>query len=108
MTDERILDAIDNPDTYDAVRTLHALLFPEEHDYVYDSIADLYDRRSGKNPMNEEYIKRVDNRRVAAGFKPLNSVGYPEDDEAMTFIKNAVELRDVGALGRILTGLQIK
>lgn len=51
---------------------LHLELFPEEYDYVYDSIADAGDRARGKNPMSQKYIDQVNERRIKMGVKPYD------------------------------------
>ena len=48
----------------------HLELFPEEYDYIYDSIADARDRARGLNPMSQSYIDKVNERRIKLGVKP--------------------------------------
>jgi len=50
---------------------LHSELFPEEYDFIYDSIADKRDRNSGINPMSQEYQDRVNKRRLEMGVAPF-------------------------------------
>lgn len=54
----------------DLARELHSALFPEEHDYVYDSIFEAKCRSRGENPMNAEYIEKTNRRRTLLGFSP--------------------------------------
>ncbi|MCU7985589.1 hypothetical protein [Shewanella sp. SW24] len=54
----------------DHFKELHHTLFPEEYDFIYDSISDAYRRRKGINPMSTEYQEEVDNRRLAMGVEP--------------------------------------
>lgn len=61
---------------HERARPLHVRLFPEEHDYVYDSASDAELRASGKSPMSADYIARTNARRIALGFAP-----YPGDDD---------------------------
>lgn len=56
----------------DLARELHVALFPEEYDYVYDSISEAKARARGENPMNAEYIEKTNNRRVELGFSPYD------------------------------------
>jgi hypothetical protein len=62
-------------------RELHAALFPEEYDHMYDSVSEAKDRRRGKNPMNAEYMEKTKSLRAQLEFTPFN-VGpdaYNED-----------------------------
>lgn len=52
---------------------LHLELFPEEYDFMYDSIADARDRARGKNPMSQSYIDEVNERRINMGVKPYET-----------------------------------
>jgi len=51
---------------------LHLELFPEEYDYIYDSIADAKDRRRGLNPMSQAYIDKTNERRISLGVLPFS------------------------------------
>ncbi|MEZ4694768.1 MAG: hypothetical protein R2837_12455 [Aliarcobacter sp.] len=64
------------------VNELHVKLFPEEFDFQYDSSVDANRRRLGENPMSEDYINRMNEKRVRLGFLPLTQNGYPQDSEA--------------------------
>lgn len=61
------------------VNELHVKLFPEEYDYVYDSGVDANARRLGENPMSEEYVNKMNDKRVKLGFLPLTQDGYAQD-----------------------------
>jgi hypothetical protein len=61
------------------VITLQAKLFPEEHDFVYDSGVEAENRRRGKNPMREEYVTLMNHKRVKLGFEPLSEDGMAID-----------------------------
>lgn len=63
------------------VDELHVKLFPEEFDFICDSNVDANRRRLGENPMSEEYIKQMNEKRVKLGFLPLNENGYAKDSE---------------------------
>ena len=61
------------------VSELQVRLFPEEFDFYYDDGVDAKNRGRGKNPMREEYIKKMDEKRVKLGFQALRQNGYPID-----------------------------
>lgn len=82
--------AVDRRDAHqkaimDLARTLHAEQFPEEGDFFYDSTSEADNRKRGINPMSEEYIKRVDERRIQMGFAPLPPSGLPRSQETMEY-----------------------
>lgn len=53
--------------------------FPEEYDFVYDSILESKERRQGKNPMHRDYNEIVNRRRLELGVSPLGKNGKPTD-----------------------------
>lgn len=57
------------------VRELQTELFPEESDWIYDTSLDKYQREIGINPMKEEYIVKVNEKRAKWGLKPLTDNG---------------------------------
>lgn len=59
------------------VHKLHTLIFPEEYDFMYDSIEEAEDRKKGNNPMRETYIKRINEKRKRLGVLSLNNDGMP-------------------------------
>lgn len=63
------------------VYELHTLIFPEEYDFMNDSSSEAQERRRGKNPMSDEYIKRINTKREKLGLLPLNENGLPADRE---------------------------
>ena len=63
-------------------REIHSEWFPEEYDYMMDSISDAKDRRRGINPMSEEYTQEVNARRQELGVSPLGADGLPVSDES--------------------------
>jgi len=70
---------------------LHVELFREEHDFVYDSGVDASERKKGNNPMSQEYIKTMDDKRVALGFNPLGKSGYPlECDDTLRYCEKLI------------------
>ena len=64
------------------LRRMENELFSEETDYMYDSNADLNDRRNGKNPMSKEYTDKVNEKRKWLGLKELNESGLVSDPGA--------------------------
>jgi len=77
---------------------LHGRFFPEEYDFMSDSISDAKDRKKDINPMSEEYIKKMDNKRQALGFRPILSSGHAVENETLEFclkiVKSGFELAD--------------
>ena len=71
-------------------KKLKAILFDEEWDMVCDSISESDDRKRGINPMNEEYIERVRQKREAFGVTNLNSAGLSVDDSATKFCEEVI------------------
>lgn len=61
------------------VYELHDKLFSEEFDFMYDDRCALNRRNNGENPMNEDYIKKVNAKREKLGFLPLSQNGYSQD-----------------------------
>jgi len=64
------------------VRELHFTKFPEEYDFMMDSIEDSKKRKKGINPMSEEYIQDVNNKRLKLGLDVLGLNGMPMDNKS--------------------------
>lgn len=60
---------------------LHSILFSEEYDLMYDSIAEAKKRKYGISPMNESYVKKISQKRNLMGVTPLNSSGCATSNE---------------------------
>lgn len=60
-------------------RLIHGSIFPEEYDFMGDSISEAKDRRRGINPMSEEYTNKVNERRRQLGVSPLGKDGQAKD-----------------------------
>ena len=58
---------------------LHVKLFPEEFDFMLDSNSDAHRRAQGINPMSEEYINEMNEKRIKLGFLHLTQNGYAQD-----------------------------
>lgn len=69
----------------DNFKELHHTLFPEEYDFIYDSISDERLRRKGINPMSIEYQEEVNNRRLSMGVEPYR---VPKPRKLPPFEKN--------------------
>ena len=61
----------------DQARALHQQLFPEDYDFMYDDSWDAKLRSQGINPMSEEYIQEVNERRLALGVEPFSGPSVP-------------------------------
>ncbi|MBG22742.1 MAG: hypothetical protein CMF22_04695 [Idiomarinaceae bacterium] len=70
---------------------MHGSIFPEEYDYIYDSISDAKDRRRGINPMSEEYTSKVNERRRKLGISPLGENGQATDGSSHKYAKKAAQ-----------------
>lgn len=84
-------------------RELHAALFPEEYDHIYDSVAEAKDRKRGKNPMNAEYVEKTNQLRARLGFRSFTvGPGAVNDDTYSWVIEKLrhgeeAELREIMA-----------
>lgn len=74
-------------------RKIHIEWFPEEYDHYYDSIADASDRSQGINPMNKDYIAKVNARREQRGVSPLADNGMPVSDDTWQVAYREAEAR---------------
>jgi len=82
-----VIDAQDivNEQIHRVAKLLHGSLFSEEYDLMSDSISDAHDRKKGINPMSEEYIKKVDDKRRVLGFSSLSSSGQTTTNDTMEY-----------------------
>jgi hypothetical protein len=64
-------------------RKLHAERFPEEYDFVYDSIQDAEDRKRAVNPMNADYIAQIEVKRRSQGVSPLSASGMATSNDTL-------------------------
>lgn len=87
---------------------LQAILFSEEWDFMYDSRSESKQRwptfgrtKMGTNPMSQDYIDRMDNKRTGLGVSPLTQNGYNPDETSREFceaiIKNSPKYKDLEA-----------
>jgi hypothetical protein len=64
-------------------RKIHIEKYPEEYDFMYDSISDANERSMGINPMSREYIEKVRKKRAALGVSQLSESGMPTSNDTM-------------------------
>lgn len=64
-------------------RSIHAERFPEEYDFLADSVADASERGRGVNPMSAEYIAQTNKRREERSVKSLTASGYAASDDSL-------------------------
>tara|TARA_R110000823_G_scaffold315691_1_gene450137 strand:- start:121544 stop:122416 length:873 start_codon:yes stop_codon:yes gene_type:complete len=72
------------------VKAIQLALFAEEWDFMGDSGADSKDRSRGINPMNQEYIDRVNKKREAFSVSLLSEDGYSTDNSSDLFCEEVV------------------
>lgn len=70
---EAQIAALDAKEASDAAlmreaRGLHARIFPEEYDHMFDSGSDAKMRRRGANPMSDEAMETARRFRASLGF----------------------------------------
>ena len=101
LTEEQIkeLDAREAVDRFveARIKDLHHDRFPEEYDFILDSSVDANERSRGINPMNEDYIERVNARRLTLGVEPLTSAGYAATTKSRELCREEVlqEMNDL-------------
>lgn len=66
-------------------RAHHSKHFPEEYFFIGDSLLDAKERQRGVNPMSEEYITRVNQRRIDLGFSALGKNGLAKTNDTLEF-----------------------
>lgn len=68
-------------------------LFEEEYDEQNDSSSEANLRKNGTNPMNEEYIQKVKEKREKQGVPMLAANGLPQDNSTEILVqKRIIEL----------------
>jgi hypothetical protein len=65
---------------------LHIAFFPEEYDYVCDSISEANGRSPGENPMNAEYIEKTNTRRTELGLSFLGLGRTARDENPLAWV----------------------
>lgn len=72
------------------IKKFHSELFSEEYDYIYDTNNEAQLRANGTNPMNEQYVKNVEEKREALGVSQLRDNGLPKDYSSERYIHKLV------------------
>ena len=97
-------DALDRQDAEtqaieELARKIHAEKFPEEYDFMYDSNVDANDRENGINPMSQQYIDEINEKRAGLKVSPLSENGYATSDDSMLLcIEEAKKIRQQSKL----------
>lgn len=97
LSDEQIA-ALDKKDLLnsrinDLTHEIHVKKFSEEYDFMHDSTWDASDRNSGKNPMNQEYIEKINKKRKELGVSPLSDVGLSVSNDTYELcVKEATKI----------------
>lgn len=83
-------------------RELHAALFPEEYDHMYDSFSEAKDRQRGKNPMSAEYVEKTNTLRAQLGFTPFSVGPDAYDDDTYSWVMEKLRQGEEAELREIL------
>lgn len=67
------------------IDTLHAELFAEEYDCMFDSISEAKARRKGVNPMSQSYIDAANLKRRKLGVQPYGITENSPDVDKQAF-----------------------
>ena len=81
---------------------LHAALFPEEYDHMYDSVSEAKDRRRGKNPMNAEYMEQTNTLRAQLGFTPFSVGPDAYNDDTYSWVMGKLRQGEEAQLREIM------
>jgi len=76
-------DEVKNEAIEKLARKVHADRFPEEYDFMGDSCAEASERGRGVNPMREEYIEKVNEKRRRLGVSMLSESGDRTGNDTM-------------------------
>ncbi len=66
---------------------IHIEKFPEEYDCMGDSILDAEERSRGINPMNQEYIEKIQKKREKLGVSQLSESGRRVSDDTFNLCR---------------------
>jgi len=75
---------------YELNQRLHQELFPEEYDFIYDSLLDANDRKKNKNPMSKKYIEETNLRRKTMGVLELGVNGNAKDTSSKEYCNELI------------------
>ena len=83
-------------------RELHAALFPEEYDHLYDSISEAKDRQRGVTPMNADHVGKTNTLRAQLGFTPFKVGPDANNDDTCAWVKEKLRQGEEAELREIL------
>ena len=84
------VEEAENKAVEELARKIHAERFPEEYDFMFDSHVDVSDRRKGNNPMSDEYIAKVNEKRRKSGVSQLSENGMATSNDTMELCRQEV------------------
>jgi hypothetical protein len=84
-------------------RELHAALFPEEYDHMYDSVSEAKDRQRGKNPMSAEYVEKTKTLRAQVGFTPFSVGPDACNDDTYSWVMEKLRQGEEAELREIIS-----
>lgn len=84
-------------------RELHAALFPEEYDHVYDSVSEAKDRQRGKNPMSASYVEHRNTLRAQVGFTPFSVGPNAYEDDTYSWVMEKLRQGEEAELREIIS-----
>lgn len=84
------------------VTQLHNQLFPEESDFMMDSIEDAKGRRRGKNPRDQAYADKVNAKRKSLGVSPLKVNGMPADKTSVEYVEKITTGLEIGQIKELV------
>ena len=84
-------------------RELHAALFPEEYDHMYDSVSEAKDRQRGKNPMSAEYVEKTNTLRAQLGFTPFSVGPNAYNDDTYSWVMEKLRQGEEAQLREIIS-----
>jgi hypothetical protein len=91
------LQEIENAEIQKLAQKIHTERFPEEYDFMYDDHTDVADRKKRKNPMSDEYIAKISEKRKTLGVSQLSENGMPESNDTweLCFQEAKKDIRDL-------------
>lgn len=84
-------------------RELHAALFPEEYDHLYDSVSEAKDRQRGINPMNADHVEKTNTLRARVGFTPFSVGPDAYNDETFSWVMEKLRQGEEAELREIIS-----
>ena len=93
LSPEELEEVEQNQRIESLAKQFHHEFFPEEYDFMMDSIADAKDRRRGINPMSAGYAAKVNARREELWVSPLGDNGMPTDRSSWDVVRSEAARR---------------